>query len=69
MYFGVAILRAPQGLDYSQIVEDEDTPVVMNGNDNTIAQLTEEKPGQSGANQLTQGEFKWVKNEGIIRKG
>ncbi|XP_071543225.1 bumetanide-sensitive sodium-(potassium)-chloride cotransporter-like isoform X2 [Panulirus ornatus] len=54
MYFGVAILRAPQGLDYSQIIEDEDTPVVMNGNDNSIAQVTEEKPGQSGANQLTQ---------------
>ncbi|KAK8750030.1 hypothetical protein OTU49_015196 [Cherax quadricarinatus] len=54
MYFGIAILRVPQGLDYSQIIEDEDTPVVMNGNDGAITQITEDRPGQSAANQLTQ---------------
>ncbi|XP_042219098.1 bumetanide-sensitive sodium-(potassium)-chloride cotransporter-like isoform X2 [Homarus americanus] len=53
MYFGIAILRVPQGLDYSQIVEDEDTPVMMNGNDTSLARVVEEKPGQSAANQLT----------------
>ncbi|XP_069156705.1 bumetanide-sensitive sodium-(potassium)-chloride cotransporter isoform X3 [Procambarus clarkii] len=54
MYFGIAILRVPQGLDYSQIIEDEDTPVVMNGNDGGITRITEERSGQSAPNQLTQ---------------
>lgn len=55
MYFGVIILRVPQGLDYSQIIEDEDSPVTMNGNETNITQTPEDKPGQSTANQLTQG--------------
>lgn len=55
MYFGVIILRVPQGLDYSQIIEDEDSPITMNGNETNITQTTEDKPGQSTANQLTQG--------------
>ena len=55
MYFGVVILRVPQGLDYSQIIEDEDSPITMNGNEGAITQTTDDKPGQSSANQLTQG--------------
>uniref|UniRef100_A0A0P4WBS6 Na+/K+/2Cl-cotransporter n=1 Tax=Scylla olivacea TaxID=85551 RepID=A0A0P4WBS6_SCYOL len=54
MYFGVVILRVPQGLDYSQIIEDEDSPITMNGNESAITQSPEDKPGQSTANQLTQ---------------
>lgn len=54
MYFGVIILRVPQGLDYSQIIEDEDSPVTMNGNETNITQTPEDKPGQSTTNQLTQ---------------
>lgn len=56
MYFGIAILRVPQGLDYSQIIEDEDSPVMMNGNDSSAMQTLEDKVGQSSSNQLTQGE-------------
>ena len=26
MYLGIVILRAPQGLDFSHVVEDEDVP-------------------------------------------
>ncbi|MPC31596.1 Solute carrier family 12 member 2 [Portunus trituberculatus] len=54
MYFGLVILRVPQGLDYSQIIEDEDSPITMNGNEGAITQTTGDKPGQSTANQLTQ---------------
>lgn len=55
MYFGVVILRVPQGLDYSQIIEDEDSPITMNGNETNVTQTPEDKPGQSAANQITQG--------------
>lgn len=55
MYFGVIILRVPQGLDYSQIIEDEDSPITMNGNETNVTQTPEDKPGQSTANQITQG--------------
>lgn len=55
MYYGVAILRVPQGLDYSQIVEDEDTPVVMNGNETTGAAVAEEIKRNQSAGQLSQG--------------
>lgn len=55
MYFGVIILRVPQGLDYSQIIEDDDAPVTMNGNETNITQTPEDKPTQSTTNQLTQG--------------
>lgn len=55
MYFGVAILRVPQGLDYSQVVEDEDTPVVMNGNETTGAAVAEEIKRNQSAGQLSQG--------------
>lgn len=49
MYLGLVILRVPQGLDYSQIVEDEDTHVVMNGNDVSVITNTEDmKRNQSG---------------------
>ncbi|XP_042861757.1 bumetanide-sensitive sodium-(potassium)-chloride cotransporter-like isoform X1 [Penaeus japonicus] len=54
MYYGVAILRVPQGLDYSQIVEDEDTPVVMNGNETTGAAVAEEIKRNQSAGQLSQ---------------
>nr|QGP72204.1 Na+/K+/2Cl- cotransporter [Penaeus monodon] len=54
MYFGVAILRVPQGLDYSQVVEDEDTPVVMNGNETTGAAVAEEIKRNQSAGQLSQ---------------
>lgn len=55
MYYGVAILRVPQGLDYSQVVEDEDTPVVMNGNETTGAAVAEEIKRNQSAGQLSQG--------------
>ena len=58
MYFGLIILRVPQGLDYSQIIEDEDSPITMNGNETNITQTPEDKPSQSTANQLTQGRSK-----------
>nr|XP_027239552.1 bumetanide-sensitive sodium-(potassium)-chloride cotransporter-like [Penaeus vannamei] len=54
MYYGVAILRVPQGLDYSQVVEDEDTPVVMNGNETTGAAVAEEIKRNQSAGQLSQ---------------
>ncbi|KAG0716781.1 Bumetanide-sensitive sodium-(potassium)-chloride cotransporter [Chionoecetes opilio] len=54
MYFGVVILRVPQGLDYSQIIEDEDSPITMNGNETNITHTPEDKTGQAAANTLTQ---------------
>ncbi|KAK7065462.1 hypothetical protein SK128_010049, partial [Halocaridina rubra] len=54
MYLGIAILRVPQGLDYSQIIEDEDTPVVMNGNDTSITANIEEMKRNQSAGQLSQ---------------
>ncbi|XP_047501721.1 bumetanide-sensitive sodium-(potassium)-chloride cotransporter-like [Penaeus chinensis] len=54
MYYGVAILRVPQGLDYSQVVEDEDSPVVMNGNETTGAAVAEEIKRNQSAGQLSQ---------------
>lgn len=55
MHFGVAILRVPQGLDYSQIIDEDDSPTMMNGNDTSAMQTLEDKVGQSSTNQLSQG--------------
>ncbi|XP_066989480.1 bumetanide-sensitive sodium-(potassium)-chloride cotransporter-like isoform X3 [Macrobrachium rosenbergii] len=53
MYLGVAILRVPQGLDYSQIIEDEDTPVIMNGTDTNITSNVEDMKRNQSAGQLS----------------
>lgn len=46
MYLGLAILRVPEGLDYSQIIEDDDTPVVIN--ESGLTQLTDDKATAKG---------------------
>ncbi|XP_076054160.1 bumetanide-sensitive sodium-(potassium)-chloride cotransporter-like isoform X1 [Oratosquilla oratoria] len=53
MYLGVAILRVPQGLDYSQIVEDDDGPGLANGIEEQPATNEGLKHDQS-AGQLSQ---------------
>ncbi|XP_064109028.1 bumetanide-sensitive sodium-(potassium)-chloride cotransporter-like [Macrobrachium nipponense] len=53
MYLGVAILRVPQGLDYSQIIEDEDTPVIMNGTDTNITSNVDDMKRNQSTGQLS----------------
>ncbi|XP_068225470.1 bumetanide-sensitive sodium-(potassium)-chloride cotransporter-like isoform X2 [Palaemon carinicauda] len=53
MYLGIAILRVPQGLDYSQIIEDEDTPVIMNGTDTNITSNVEDIKRNQSAGHLS----------------
>ena len=62
MYLGIAILRVPQGLDYSNIIEDNDTPILSNGTaapevptPNVVE--NEEVNRNQSASQLSQGKF------------
>lgn len=58
MQFGLAILRIQTGLDYSQIVEDEDAPAPsqQNGGPTELAEL-HEPTLQQQQGQLAQGKL------------
>ena len=57
MYFGIAILRVPNGLNYSQYIEEDDLHLMNNGTDVPTPTTNEndEITRNQSASQLSQG--------------